>query len=346
MLYRFLRPVLFQMPPERAHDMAITALSCGLVPSQPVLADERLHMQLAGLALPNPVGLAAGFDKNAQTLPHIFRQGFGFAEVGTITPKPQEGNPKPRVFRLPQQEAIINRLGFNNEGLAGAQKALAKPQHGIVGANIGKNKDSADAVADYVTGLRGVYGLCDYITINISSPNTEGLRALQEAEALQSLLSALVEERQRLAVDAAPKPLFVKIAPDMDQAALEALLEVVLAHAIDGLIVSNTTIQRPDGIPNEVGGLSGKPLYERSTAMLRLAYQLTHGKLPLIGVGGIASAEDAYGKIKAGASAVQLYTALVYQGFGLVTRIKQGLLACLERDGIPTLAAAVGVEAA
>ena len=342
MLYSLLRPLLFQMSPEKAHDAAICALAKGLVPAQPQVHDDRLHTHFAGLELPNPVGLAAGFDKNARTLAHLFAQGFGFAEVGTITPKPQAGNPKPRIFRLKEQEAIINRLGFNNEGLTAAIARLQKPQHGIVGANIGKNKDSEDAVADYVTGLKGVYGLCDYVTVNISSPNTAGLRDLQQAGALGELLDALLHARATLE---GTKPLFVKIAPDMDDTQLEAVVGLALEKGIDGLIISNTTIARPEGISQEAGGLSGKPLFTASTAMLRRAYQLSGGKLPLIGVGGIASADDAYGKILAGASAVQLYSALIYQGFELVTRIKLGLIERLERDGFANVGEAVGKAA-
>ncbi len=319
--------------------LAVQALAKGMLPAQPDVSDARLHTTLAGMALPNPVGLAAGFDKNAQTLPSIFRQGFGFAEVGTITPKPQAGNPKPRVFRVPAHEAVINRLGFNNDGLEAAVRNLKKPQHGIVGANIGKNKTSEDAVADYVTGLRGVYENCDYITVNISSPNTAGLRDLQQGDALAELLSALLETR---ATFATCKPIFVKIAPDMNDEQLEAVVGLAQDKALDGLIISNTTIERPAGIPNEQGGLSGKPLFEASTNMLRKAYALSGGALPLIGVGGIASAEDAYTKIKAGATAVQLYTALVYHGFDLITQIKRGLLERMEQDGVSEITQAIG----
>lgn len=342
MLYSLLRPILFQMSPEKAHDAAICALAKGLVPAQPQVHDDRLHTQIAGIELPNPVGLAAGFDKNARTLAHIFKQGFGFAEVGTVTPKPQNGNPKPRVFRLKEQEAIINRLGFNNEGLAAVCRHLQKPQHGIVGANIGKNKDSSDAVADYVAGLEAVYDGCDYITVNISSPNTQGLRDLQQAGALGELLDALLAARAALEGE---KPFFVKIAPDMDDAQLEAVVGLALDKGLDGLIISNTTIARPEGIMQEAGGLSGKPLFTASTAILRRAYQLSGGRLPLIGVGGIASPDDAYAKILAGASAVQLYSALIYQGFELVTRIKLGLVERLERDGFANIGEAVGKAA-
>jgi dihydroorotate dehydrogenase len=243
---------------------------------------------------------------------------------------------------VPEHEAVINRLGFNNEGLDAAIRNLQKPQHGIVGANIGKNKTSEDAVADYVTGLRGVYAHCDYVTVNISSPNTAGLRDLQQGDALAELLDALLETRASLQ---GHKPLFVKIAPDMEDVQLEAVVGLAQDKALDGLIISNTTIARPAGIPDEQGGLSGKPLFEASTQMLRKAYALSGGALPLIGVGGIASAEDAYAKIKAGATAVQLYSALVYQGFDLITDIKRGLIEMLERDGVANVKEVVGVEA-
>lgn len=341
MLYKLLRPMLFALPPETAHELVIRALSLGLVPAQPKVSDARLNVRLAGMNLPNPIGLAAGFDKNAAALGHIFTQGFGFAEVGTITPKPQAGNPKPRVFRLKDHEAVINRLGFNNEGLSAAAAQLARPQHGIVGANIGKNKDSNDAVADYVAGLKGVLALADYVTVNISSPNTAGLRDLQQKDALSDLLDALLETR---ASHASSTPLFVKIAPDMDERQLEDVVALAMQKGISGLIISNTTLARPDGIRQEAGGLSGRPLFAPSTQLLRTAYRISEGKLPLIGVGGIASAEDAYAKIRAGASAVQLYTALIYQGFDLVTRIKLGLLERLERDGFSSISEAIGKE--
>jgi dihydroorotate dehydrogenase len=347
--YSHLRPLLFALPPEAAHRAGLRALQCGLVPASS-FHDPRLTTNLAGLNLPNPVGLAAGFDKNAESFAGALKAGFGFVEVGTLTPRAQPGNPAPRVFRLVEDEAIINRLGFNNDGVDDAVRRLSQRQgQGIVGGNIGKNKDSADAVADYLYALSALYPLVDYVTVNISSPNTPNLRDLQAASALEQLMTALFTRRSELvAAGAARKPIFVKIAPDNDVDTLRDIAHLAIAMKFDGLIVSNTTITREDIAPSplagETGGLSGKPLMAKSTAMLRQVYQLTEGKIPLIGVGGIASAEDAYRKIRAGASAVQLYTALIYQGFGLVENINRGLVACMERDGVSSLAALVGKD--
>lgn len=309
-----------------------------------------LETSIAGLSLPNPVGLAAGFDKNAECVNGALAAGFGFVEIGTVTPRAQPGNPKPRVFRLIEEEALINRLGFNNDGMQETARRLEKRSAtGIVGGNIGKNKDSADAIADYIAAMRTLYPRVDYITANISSPNTPGLRALQAADELRALVKALHSLRSAL-VDSGEKrkPIFIKIAPDNDDAALEAIADVALSEALDGLIVSNTTIDRDrvatSRYATESGGLSGKPLMQKSTETLRRVYALTKGKIPLIGVGGISSAEDAYAKIRAGASAVQLYTALVYQGFGLVEAINRGLADRFARDGFSMLKDAVGSE--
>lgn len=347
--FAFSKHLLFRLPPEMAHDVAIKALACGTVPRQPVIRDEVLKMQVAGLQFNNPVGLAAGFDKNAVTLGHMFGQGFGFVECGTVTPWPQEGNPRPRIFRIPQQRAVVNRLGFNNAGIeAFTEKLKAYKGRSIVGANIGKNKDSADAVSDYLTCMRAVYPHASYITVNISSPNTAGLRDLQAKDSLEELVKALHGLRQVLVAEGLPvKPIFVKIAPDLSPPQREAIAQVALAHALDGLIISNTTITRP-GLANlsadlQQGGLSGKPLFDGSTELLREMYRLTGRRIPLIGVGGISSAQDAYAKIQAGASLVQVYTGLIYQGFGLVTAINRGLLSLLRRDGITKLRDAVGV---
>lgn len=347
--YKTIRPFVFALPPERAHRAAITALRNGAIMASP-FTDARLHTQLAGLALPNPVGLAAGFDKNAEAHDAALKIGFGFVEIGTVTPRPQSGNPKPRLFRLVEQEAVINRLGFNNEGMeAAAWNLRARKHHGIIGGNIGKNKETEDAASDYSAAMRTLYALVDYVTINISSPNTPGLRNLQSAESLQPLVRSVLEVRNDLVKAGLPKkPLFVKIAPDNDDAALKDIADVALTLKIDGLIVSNTTIGREgvelNTLSKEQGGLSGKPLFAKSTQVLRHMYQLTEGRIPLIGVGGIASAEDAYAKIRAGATAVQLYTALVYQGFCLVNRINQGLVKLLERDGLASIKDAVGKD--
>lgn len=343
--YNLLRPAVFLMPPEKAHRAAIRALQMGVMYrshfSHPSLATE-----VAGLTLPNPVGLAAGFDKNAECFEGALNCGFGFVEVGTVTPRAQVGNPTPRVFRLIEQEAIINRLGFNNDGMQAAAKRLRERRGGVVGGNIGKNKDSEDAVADYVAAMTTLYPLVDYLTANISSPNTPGLRNLQAADELRTLIKALHTLRAAKVAAGDPHiPIFIKIAPDNDEEALAAIAQVALETKLDGLIVSNTTIDRDQIAASyyarEAGGLSGKPLFEKSTAALRRIYQLTQGNIPLIGVGGISSAEDAYAKIRAGASAVQLYTALIYQGFELVERINRGLVDLLARDGFTHIKQAV-----
>lgn len=347
--YSLLRPLLFTLPPEAAHRTGLLALQYGLVPASS-FHDSRLATHLAGLDLPNPVGLAAGFDKNAESFAGAFKAGFGFVEVGTLTPRPQPGNPAPRVFRLVNEEAIINRLGFNNDGVEKAARRLSQRRgQGIVGGNIGKNKDSADAVADYLSALRALYPLVDYVTVNISSPNTPNLRDLQAATVLEKLMAALLALRDELVrAGTARKPIFVKIAPDNDVDTLRDIAHLAVAMQFDGLIVSNTTIAREavahSPLAGQQGGLSGKPLMEKSTAILRQVFQWTEGKIPLIGVGGIASAEDAYRKIRAGASAVQLYTALVYQGFGLVDRINRGLVERMAQDGVSALAALVGKD--
>ena len=346
-LYPALRPLLFCLPPERAHRAAICALQMGFGPcAEP--SPLSLRTRVAGLDFANPVGLSAGFDKNAECYAGTLRAGFGHVEIGTVTPLPQPGNPQPRIFRLVEQRAIINRLGFNNEGAAVAAARLTRRNGpGIVGGNIGKNKDSMDANADYTSAMRTLYPLVDYITANISSPNTPGLRALQAGDALLSLVRALHSARASLVESGAPhRPIFVKIAPDCDDEMLDAIAQVALDEKIDGLIVSNTLVARDSiagcALAHETGGLSGVPMFAKSTEILQKIYRLTQGEIPLIGVGGIASAEDAYEKIRAGASLVQLYTALVYQGFGLVNRINRGLADLLARDGFSHVAQAVG----
>jgi dihydroorotate dehydrogenase len=302
------------------------------------------------LEFPNPVGLSAGFDKDAEVYATLLRLGFGFVEVGSITPQPQPGNPKPRVFRLPDNEAVINRLGFNSAGLAAAVTNLRRRRServGIVGINIGKNRDSADAAADYAAGTAALAPLADYLVINVSSPNTPGLRALQETTALQALLDR-VQAARHAAAPERPPPVLLKIAPDLAPGDARELAQVAVAGGIDGLIVGNTTIARPPDLhgrhARQSGGLSGRPLFAPSTELLREIYRLTAGRLPLIGVGGIASGADAYAKIRAGASLVQLYTALIYHGPGLVGRIKHDLAACLRADGFTTVADAVGAD--
>lgn len=340
--YALARPILFALDPETAHGLTIKALKLRWLPAAPA-DDPILATNLAGLALPNPIGLAAGFDKNAEVPDAMLRLGFGFVEAGTVTPLAQPGNPRPRMFRLAEDRAVINRLGFNNEGLdayaARLRARVARP--GIVGGNVGANKDATDRIADYVRGIAAVRDLVGYITVNISSPNTPGLRALQSREALAELVGRSIEARGRAGV-----PLFVKVAPDLTPEDIVDIGEVCGAGRVDGLIVSNTTIAR-QGLrsrhASETGGLSGRPLLARSTEVLRAFRRAT--SMPLVGVGGVASGADAYAKIRAGASAVQLYTGLVYEGPGLVTRIKRELAALLRRDGFGSVAEAVGADA-
>lgn len=338
--YKNLRPALFLLPPEKAHRAAIRALQMGVAPRSS-FSHPSLAISIAGLELPNPVGLAAGFDKNAEAYEGSLAAGFGFVEIGSVTPRAQPGNPQPRLFRLVKEEAVINRLGFNNDGVDAAVARLRDRGRGIVGGNIGKNKDG-DAIADYTSAARAIYPHVDYITMNISSPNTPGLRNLQAGSELQALVRAVQAVRSEFAER---KPVFVKIAPDNDTATLEDIARVARDEHIDALIVSNTTVSRDGVSSQETGGLSGKPLFARSTETLRHMYALVGKDIPLIGVGGISSAEDAYTKIRAGASAVQLYTALIYQGFGLVEEINRGLLTLLARDGFTSIRDAVGTKA-
>jgi len=344
--FTLLRPLIHRLPPESAHNLGLWALQKGLWPASRPLSFPSLATEAFGLHFKNPIGLAAGFDKNAVAIDALLAQGFGFVEAGTVTPRPQPGNPKPRIFRLGEDQAVINRLGFNNHGLKSFRQNFARrdTHAGIAGANIGKNKEATDAVADYVTGLHKVHGIADYITINISSPNTQGLRDLQQRDALGQLLAALAEARANYP---ARVPLLLKVAPDLTPGEREDVAQAVLAHGIDGLIVSNTTLSRPDlksAHSKETGGLSGRPLFTLSTESLRDFYRLTAGKIPLVGVGGISSAQDAYTKIRAGATLVQLYTALVYQGFGIVRDIQSGLDILLARDGFTHIRQAVGAD--
>jgi dihydroorotate dehydrogenase len=341
MMFTALRPLLFRLDPETAHGLTIAALRSGLLPAAKP-DDPSLRTRLAGLDLPNPIGLAAGFDKNAAVPDAMLGLGFGFVEVGTVTPLAQAGNPRPRIFRLAEQRAVINRLGFNNAGLEAAMVRLrARARRpGIVGVNLGANKDSDDRTADYVIGVRAAAATASYLTINISSPNTPGLRALQDRGALGGLIERVVEARGSIAV-----PVFVKVAPDLDRQEIDDIARAAIDGGIDGLIVSNTTLARPGVDSAEAGGLSGAPLFVASTAILRAFRTATGGTLPLIGAGGVDSGAAAYAKLRAGASAVQLYTALVYEGPGLVARIKRELAALLRRDGFASVAAAVGSEA-
>jgi dihydroorotate dehydrogenase len=328
---------------EDAHQMAILGLKLGLGPRDHGPDDPILATTVAGMALPNCIGLAAGFDKDAEVADAMLGAGFGFVECGTVTPLPQAGNPRPRLFRLTEDQAVINRMGFNNRGLDAYTAQMAgRKRRGIVGANIGANKDAGDRVADYVSGLKRVAGLCDYVTVNVSSPNTPGLRALQTRAALDELLGRLAGARAELE---ARQPVFLKVAPDLEADEPAEIAAAVRRHGFDGIIVSNTTVARPETLTSkdkaEIGGLSGAPLLEPSTEMLR-AFRQADATLPLIGVGGIASGAHAYAKIRAGADAVQLYSALVYGGPGLVVRIKRELAALLRADGFASVTQARG----
>jgi dihydroorotate dehydrogenase len=337
--------VLRGVDAEDAHGLAIAGLKLKLgpkgEPDDPILATE-----LAGIALPNAVGLAAGFDKDAEVFAPMLRAGFGFVECGTVTPRAQAGNPRPRLFRLSEDRAVINRMGFNNRGLEAFAGRLGGRGAGVVGANIGANKDSEDRINDYLTGLRWLWGLASYFTINVSSPNTPGLRALQTKDALEELLGRLAEAGRTLPA-AGRVPMFLKVAPDLDVGEVETIVETCLSHGLSGIMVSNTTVSRPelfspDG--TETGGLSGAPLMALSTRVLGEFAQASAGRLALVGVGGIASGADAYAKIRAGASAIQLYSALVFEGPGLVSRIKRDLAARLRADGFTSVSAAVGAH--
>ena len=349
--YTWLRPLLFSLDPERAHRLSIFALRRGLAKGGGFASDPLLQTRVWGCSFDNPLGIAAGFDKDAEVADALLRLGFGFVEVGSITPRPQPGNPRPRVFRLAADRAIVNRLGFNSAGLAVAETNLRRlravlPEGAVLGINLGRNKDSADAGADYEEGLRALAPLASYLVINVSSPNTPGLRALQDRGRLEALLDRLQAALTALP-DAAP-PLLLKIAPDLTAEDRADIASVALDRGLDGLIVSNTTIERPATLRSparaEAGGLSGAPLFAPSTALLAEIYRLTSGRLPIIGVGGLSSGAEAYAKIRAGASLVQLYTALVYEGPGVVGRILEDLAALLRRDGFAAVGAAVGAD--
>ena len=333
--------VLRSTDPEVAHGLALKSLNLGLGPKAGPFTTQRLATTVAGMSLPNPVGLAAGFDKNATALHALAKCGFGFVEVGAITPRPQPGNPKPRLFRLTEDQAAINRFGFNNEGMEAAATRLAnRPRGGIIGLNLGANKDSEDRAADFARVLARCGAHLDFATVNVSSPNTEKLRDLQGKDALAALLAGVIETNAGLAK---PLPIFLKIAPDLTHEELDDVAEVANASGIAGIIATNTTLSR-DGLrsphKDEKGGLSGQPVFEKSTRLLARLSGLT--TLPIIGVGGVGSAEQAYQKIRAGASAVQLYTALVYGGISLADDIARGLDTLLARDGFANVAEAVG----
>ena len=337
--YRFLRPLVFALNAETAHRATIAALKAAPL-RKPARFPSSLRSTVAGLDFPSPVGLAAGFDKDAQVTEQMLGAGFGFVEVGTLTPRPQSGNPRPRLFRLAEDRAVINRLGFNNGGQEAALERLRRytHAHGLIGVNVGANKDSTDRIADYVEGVRRMEPVARYLTINISSPNTPGLRGLQQEGALDDLLAAVREARSN-------KPIFLKVAPDLGDGDPERIVRSALDHGIDALIVANTTVSRPplkSRHAGEPGGLSGAPLRPLALDALRRFRSASGGEIPLIGVGGIVTADDAWERIRAGASLVQLYTAMVYHGPGIARRIAAGLADRLDRAGFASIAEAVG----
>jgi dihydroorotate dehydrogenase len=354
-LFKFAKPLLHRMDPESAHQMTLTALKTGIMPCPSRIDDARLKTVLWGRMFPNPVGLAAGFDKNAEVVGQMLHMGFGFVEAGTVTPRPQEGNSRPRIFRDAENEAVINRMGFPNGGLDAFRRNVekffvTKPRPpGIVGINIGMNKGVDDPAKDYCTLVRMLGPYADYLTVNISSPNTPGLRNLQARENLVPLLTRIMEERAKACGKDAPPPLLVKLAPDLDDGQLKDIAASLTECKVDGVILGNTTLDRPDYLPaafyEQQGGLSGRPLTEKSTDIIKRFYKLTDGKMLIIGAGGISSAEDAYAKIRAGASLVQLYTALVFQGPELVGDILQGLCSLLEKDKLDHISKATGLDA-
>jgi dihydroorotate dehydrogenase len=351
-LFPLARPLLHAIDPETAHQLAIRALA--LAPaSKPPTDDPRLAITAFGRSFPNPVGLAAGFDKQGEAPDALLALGFGFVELGGVVPLPQPGNPRPRLFRLPRDEAVINRFGLNSDGLQAMRGRLAqrRGRPGIVGVNIGANKLSADRVADYAACVHGLCGNVDFLTVNVSSPNTPGLRDMQEEAVLDQLLARCVEARDKTGEGQdTSTAILLKIAPDITLDALDAIVRTALARGIDGLVVSNTTIGRPEtlqekGLARETGGLSGRPLFATSTRLLAQAFLRLEGKLPLVGVGGVSSPEAAWAKIRAGATLVQLYTALVYRGPAVIQDIKKGLLDRLSTEGLVRFADALGRDA-
>jgi dihydroorotate dehydrogenase len=339
------------LPPEQAHELTLRSLELGLFPAAPADADSTQNVQFCGLALPNPIGIAAGFDKDGRVPDATLRLGCGFAEIGTVTPLPQPGNPTPRVFRLIRDRAVINRLGFNNDGaMAVLGRLAARTSGGIVGVNIGANKNTEDRAADYVQLIEAFAPVASFFTVNVSSPNTPGLRELQQAAALDDLLARVVEARDGVSKRAGPTPVLLKIAPDLSLADLDDLVGVARARRVDGMIVSNTTIARPvdlrDGKAKEPGGLSGRPLFTLSTRMLAEAYVRAEGAFALIGAGGIDSGASALAKIKAGANLLQLYSGLIFRGLGLVAEIKAEIVKALRPERGETLTDLVGVDAA
>ena len=351
LLDRLARRLLYALDPEDAHRLAIRMLQ--LAPLPPASADDsRLATRVFGLNFSNPIGIAAGFDKHAEIPDALLRAGFGFVEVGTVTPLPQAGNPRPRLFRLDADQAVINRLGFNSEGADAVLRRLAARAGagGIVGINVGANKDSTDRVADYVRLIEKFAAVAGYVTVNISSPNTPGLRDMQQADVLDDLLARVIDVRERVTKNAGPTPVLLKIAPDLSLADLDDVVGIARARRVDGMIIGNTTVTRPAGLRDaqsrQAGGLSGRPLLPLADRMLAETYVRVEGVFPLVGAGGIDSGTSALSKIRAGASLVQIYSGLVFRGLGLVGEIKVALLAALERDGAQNVADYVGADAA
>jgi dihydroorotate dehydrogenase len=354
-LFKFARPVLHRLDPEDAHKITLRALKTGLLPCPQKISDPKLKVVLWNRAFPNPLGLAAGFDKNADVVGPMLKLGFGFVEAGTVTPKAQDGNPRPRVFRDGEHEAVINRMGFPNLGADNFRHNIekfleSKPRpNGMVGINIGMNKGQTDPAKDYCQLVRLLAPYADYLTVNISSPNTPGLRNLQERENLLPLLEKIMEERARTCGAHNAPPLLVKLAPDLTEQQQQDIAQTIVEAKVDGLILTNTTLARPDYLPagfyEQAGGLSGRPLTDKATETVRAFYRLTDGKVPIIGAGGVSSAQDAYDKIKAGATLVQIYSALVYQGPDLISEILDGLLHLLEKDGYDHITQAIGKAA-
>jgi dihydroorotate dehydrogenase len=348
----FSLPLLRWFDPEDAHRLAVQGLKL-LPPVRPRTDDHKLMVRAFGLNFPNPIGMAAGFDKNAEVSDALLKLGFGFVEIGTVTPRPQIGNPRPRIFRLERDEAVINRLGFNNDGAEAVLRRLAGRAHlgGIVGVNVGANKDSEDRTADYVRLIETFAPVASYFTVNVSSPNTPGLRNLQQAEALDDLLARVIDARERVRQNAGDSPVLLKIAPDLSLAELDDVVHIARSRRVDGMIVTNTTLSRPSTLREQIrakesGGLSGRPVFRLSTRMVAETYVRAEGAFPLIGVGGIDSGGAALTKIRAGASLIQLYSALIYKGLGLVDDIKNDLSSTLLRTGRDSLAEIVGADAA
>ncbi len=352
-LYKYAKPAIFKIDPETAHGLTIKALKTGIMRPCKITKSDKLEQNIFGLHFPNPVGMAAGFDKNAEVIEPILNLGFGFTEVGTVTPKPQSGNPRPRIFRDPKSESIINRMGFPNGGLRtfkpNIENFLNSPARskGVVGINIGMNKNQTNPAKDYCELIRTLAPLAEYLTVNISSPNTPGLRDLQQKDVLLELISKMMAARAETCPEN-PPALLIKLAPDLDETSQEEIAAALLEAKIDGVILSNTTLDRPEFLENkfksEKGGLSGAPLRDKSTNIIHNFYKLTGGKLPIIGIGGISNADHAYEKIKAGASLVQLYTGMIYAGPEIAKNINAGLISLLEKDGYNTISDAIGAN--